>query len=164
VLTRWLTNTEGGTSVGIKAAWSPDSKRIAYIEGYGTPRLHALRLSDRRDEVIGHGRAPSWSPDSRRVAFLSHDRALAIVGAGGGPVKILDANAHDPYFFGAAWSPGGRWVAYRRDVSGDQLWLFRPTGKERRRLTSGVREQEIGPIYWAPDGETILYTHLISDD
>ena len=39
--------------------------------------------------------------------------------------------------------------------------ISRVGGAERRRLTRGKRSEEIGPIYWAPDGETILYTHSI---
>ena len=160
-LTPWRTNLNGGTSIGIKAAWSPDGTRIAYIEGYPLPRLHVLRLRDRKDTVIARGRAPVWSPGSRRIAFMSDDRELAVIDADGTHAHVVDPSASDPYFFGAHWSPHGRWIAYRRASDGDDLWIAHPDGTHRRHLTHGVANEEIGPIYWSRDGQTILYTHAV---
>jgi Tol biopolymer transport system component len=159
-LTPWRTNLSGGTSIGIKAAWSPDGERIAYIEGFPA-RLHVIRLRDGSDTAIARGRAPVWSPDGRRLAFIWNDRRLAVIGADGSHVQTVDSLAIDHYAFGAAWSPAGRQLAYRRSSVGDDLWIARPDGSRRRRLTRGVRDEEIGPIYWSRDGETILFTHFV---
>jgi Tol biopolymer transport system component len=159
-LTGWRRNLSGGTSIGVKASWSPDGTCIAYIEGFPVPRLHVLRLRDGRDRVIARGRAPVWSPDSQRIAFMRRDRELAVVNADGTNLRVVDAGASDSYFFGAAWSPRGSRIAYRRPSVGDDLWIARPDGTDRRRLTRGRRSEEIGPIYWSLDGQTILYTHI----
>lgn len=159
-LTGWRRNLSGGTSIGIKASWSPDGTRIAFIEGSPVPRLHVLRLRDGRDRVIARGRAPVWSPDSRRIAFMWRDRELAVVNTDGTDLHLVDGGASDPYFFGAAWSPRGRWIAYRRTSLGDDLWIAHLDGSDRQRLTRGRRGEKMGPIYWAPDGQTILYLHV----
>jgi Tol biopolymer transport system component len=160
-LTPWRTNLSGGTSIGIKASWSPDGARIAYIEGYPVPRLRAFHLGSGKDTVITRGRAPVWSPDGQRIAFSQRDRELAVIVADGTDLRVVDPRASDPYFFGAAWSPRGRSIAYRRPSAGDELWIAHPDGTHRRQLTRAALNEEIGPIYWAPDGQTILYTHLI---
>jgi|GEM_PF-5522618 len=160
-VTRWRTNLSGGTSLGIKAAWSPDGTRVAYIEGSPLPRLHVLRLRDGRDIVIARGRGPVWSPNGRQLAFLWRDRTVAVINADGTHVHVLDPAATDAYVFGVAWSPSGHWIAYRRSGVGDALWVAHADGSHRRLITRGVANEEIGPIYWSRDGETILYTHLI---
>jgi Tol biopolymer transport system component len=162
-LTKELVNVGGGTSDGIKAVWSPSGDRIVYMEGEPVPRLHVLRLRDARDVVIGRGRAPVWSADGKRVAFLLNGRYEAVVDATGKHLHTLDRRAKDPYGFGVAWSPRSTWLAYRRPSTGDDLWIARADGTSRRRLTRGVKSEEIGPIYWASDGQTILFTHLVSN-
>jgi len=160
-LTPWRTNLSGGTSIGIKASWSPDGSRIAYIEGTPLPRLHVLDVDTGNDRIIARGRAPVWSPDGHRIAFAWRDRTLAVIDVDGTNLHVVDPRARDPYFFGAAWSPRGHSIAYRLPFIGDELWMAHPDGTHRHRLTRAARNEEIGPIYWAPDGQTILYTHMI---
>jgi Tol biopolymer transport system component len=162
-LTKELVNVSGGTSDGIKAAWSPRGNRVVYMEGQPLPRLHVLRLSTGSDVVLGRGRGPVWSPDGKRIAFLLNGRYEAVIDATGKHLRTLDRHATDPYGFGVAWSPRGGWLAYRRPSIGDDLWIVRADGTNRRRLTQGVKSEEIGPIYWANDGQTILFTHLLSN-
>jgi len=162
-LTKELVNVSGGTSDGIKAAWSPRGDRVAYMEGEPLPRLHVLRLGNSSDVVIGRGRGPVWSPDGTRIAFLLDGRYEAVVDATGKHLHTLDRRGTDPYGFGVAWSPRGGWLAYRRPSIGDDLWIARADGTHKRRLTHGGKSEEIGPIYWANDGQTILFTHLVSN-
>jgi len=89
------------------------------------------------------------------------DRELAIVNADGTDLRFVDDGASDPYFFGAAWSPHGGRIAYRRPLSTTTSGSARPDGTNRQRLTRGKRSEEIGPIHWSRDGQTILYTHIV---
>jgi len=150
-----------------RSIWSPGGDRIEYAEGTATHRrLHVLRVSDGHDTVIAQGGAGVWSPDGRKLAFLWKGSTLTVVDADGRHLHVLDPRARDGYGFGVAWSSRGRWIAYRttddRGENGaDDLVIAHPDGTHRRQLVRGVENEEIGPIYWSRDGQTILYTHLV---
>lgn len=59
----------------------------------------------------------------------------------------------------ARWSPDGRLVAY---VAGGQLWLARPDGTERRKLTT-LSQGVSGPV-WAPTGDAIAVASGVYPD
>lgn len=151
-----------GTSLGIKAAWSPTDDRIAYVAG-APFAVHIVRLPDGRDLRLAPGRSPVWSPDGRRLVFTWDAHGVATINADGTHAHVLDPKAIDPYGFGAAWSPRGRSIAYPREgADGNyELASARPAGTHRRRLAHEVKNVEIGPIYWAVDGGTILYSRLL---
>jgi len=150
-----------------RSMWSPTGDRIVYSEGHWDQRrLHVLRLADGSDKVIAEGSTAVWSHDGTKLAFMWKNRELAVVDADGGHLHVLDPHATDSYLFGAAWSPGGRWIAYRttsnRGENGaDNLMLAYADGSHRRMLVRGDPNEEIGPIYWSLNGQTILYTHLV---
>jgi Tol biopolymer transport system component len=63
---------------------------------------------------------------------------------------------HDHHSFAPVWGLPG--IAYSRDccVRGD-IWLMRPNGTHRRRLTH--TEQGILPVDWSADGRRLLAMH-----
>jgi len=156
-----------GPSEMARSIWSPSGDRIAYTAGPGTRReVHVLRVADGLDTVIAQGSTAVWSPDGTKLAFMWKDRTLAVVDADGRHLHVLDPRADDGYGFGVSWSPRGRWIAYRttdgRGENGaDNLMIAHPDGTHRRRLVRGDDNEEIGPVYWSRNGQTILYTHLI---
>jgi TolB protein len=65
-----------------------------------------------------------------------------------------------------AWSPDGRWIAFRRkelagpaSTLGKQLWLIRGDGSEARALTSDPAFDHGQPV-WSPDGRYLLFHKL----
>ncbi|MBI3764522.1 MAG: PD40 domain-containing protein, partial [Chloroflexi bacterium] len=102
-------------------AWSPDGKKIAFVElkvENGEPSA-ALYTADRDGKNLVQAFSDPktvpfylyWSPDNRNVSFLSSNTGssglkLQLVPAGGGDAKTLDAG--QPYYW--SWSPNGRQV------------------------------------------------------
>jgi dipeptidyl-peptidase-4 len=106
--------------------WSPDSRRLAFLDAGGLWVIAAdgsmrKRLANSADD-------PQWSPDSTRIAYVHADDLFAVPAQGGAPARYsFDGSADtvngDPdwvyseeldmrHAFG--WSPDGRQLAYLR--------------------------------------------------
>jgi Tol biopolymer transport system component len=140
-----------------RLAWSPDSSRLVAVTGRG------LLVVDRRDRRVhslptpappGFSR-PSFSPDGSRVAFASGTAGsdVAVATLPDGPVVRV---THDHHSFAPVWGPPG--IAYSREccTRGD-IWLMRPDGTHRRRLTH--IDQGVVPVDWSADGRRLLAEH-----
>jgi hypothetical protein len=148
--TLWLSRADGTDPQPLaknatSAAWSPDSRRLAYSADDG---IHVLGAAG--DRIVGSGRGPvHWSPDGRTLAFVS----------GGGLVLRRDGTDRTlvpakPVAF--AWSPDGRLIAYG---TGDGISLVN-VASGRSRLVFGPKPGEYLPFWnvelaFAPSGRTL---------
>src|SRR5919198_5082760 len=55
---------------GTEPAWSPDSTRLAYLEGHA---IHVARPGGAQDDIVAEGIDPAWSPEGTRVAYATSD-------------------------------------------------------------------------------------------
>jgi TolB protein len=126
---------------------------------------HRVRLTWSRDSYL----RPAWSPDGRRIV-AEGGPGLVILSADGRllhriPVKGVPEDAH--------WSKDGTRIAYlelrcqdpagHEDPSCADLWITRPDGSGRHRLTASGVDASQGPssLYsWAPDGRSIVYVSV----
>jgi serine/threonine protein kinase len=148
-----------------RVAWSPDGRKLAYVDGIGGNRelfVIDLETSARRRMTFSPAVEddPSWSHDGTRLAFWS-DRSgrrqvytLSVSDPGRPWTKVTDApgGAVDP-----EWSPDDRYIAYTRDVGGDNsdIWIIDADGRHDRRLTSD-RAHEMDPG-WSHNGKWICF-------
>lgn len=106
----------GSESVISPLAWSPDSRRVAYID-YGNVRVAAADGSGDR-VLVPQATSPAWSSDGRlavidestiRADGLIH-LTLQLIGAGGERRTVFDAG--ERLSVGTPqWSPNGRLIA-----------------------------------------------------
>jgi len=137
--------------------WSPDSKRIAFMEfdDGGVPYHTVLNdsFSPRREEKTHYPRAGEPNPKVR----------FGVVASAGGPVQWLDLSDYSPDSFlisDAGWWPDGT-AAYCYVQNRTQTWLdllkFNP-GEEKGSTTRLFRDstkawiESPGPIHWLGDG------------
>jgi len=154
-------------------------------EGYlGTLHEHlwVFDLETRKGEALTSGafddRSPAWSPDGKQIAFVSNrapdpDRSgdsnvyviKALAGAKPQPVTVfLGPDGGRP-----AWSPDGQWIAY---LQGDEprfsayhlnkLAVVPAAGGPARVLTLGLDRAVEGPVWWSPDGLSLIF--VVEDD
>ena len=136
---------------------SPDGKLVAF----GQENALWVRGLDPKAEprkVINLG-APytggpaAWSPDGKQI-IINHASALR-VNIDGTAGERLGVSPQD---FAVDWSSDGRWLlttSTRGGMFGWQLYVMRPDGTDRRRITDGGN-----PFYarFSPDGRRVVYS------
>ncbi len=116
-------------------------------------------------DLPGHIEGAALSPDGGRIAF-TYDTGDADAGKRTTQIYIVDlatgqrraltsepAGSYDP-----AWSPDGRWIAFvSRAEGGTNIWIIRPDGSDRRRLSAGGADRGTA---WSPDGDRLAFLRL----
>jgi len=130
------------------------------------------------------GKSPvTISPDGRRVAFQlrqadpatnSYCQALFVLDlrAGSSPMLVDGGGELITYVFQdlrgvvytsgipdvvvPAWSPDGRWIAYRKRIDGrTQAWLVRADGGDAHVVID--RPEDVEAVGWSADGKSLLF-------
>ena len=147
-------------------AWSPDSRRIAYVSFEGNRSsifVQTLRTGNRiqvssRSGVNG---APSFSPDGRKLAVTLSDAE------GNLDIYTIDINSrqakrittHRAIDTEGSWSPDGRYIYFTSDRSGGpQIYRVSANGGTAERMT--FEGSYNARPRMSPDGEKLAMVHL----
>ncbi len=124
-------------------AWSPDSRRLAYVSFEGSRSsifVQTLRTGNRLrvSNEPGINGAPAFSPDGRKLV-------VTLGGVDGNPdIHVLDLNArqkqrlttHRAIDTEGSWSPDGRFIYFTSDRSGGpQIYRVSATGGTPERIS-----------------------------
>jgi len=114
----------------------------------------------------GSETSPTFSPDGMRVAFVwngekEENSDIYVKSVDSAAVARLTSDRAEDQF--PAWSPDGRWIAFRRS-SGNQnaIYVISPGGGAERKLAD-VRGLLTG-VSWSPDGKWLAAGELGFDD
>jgi len=149
--------------------WSPDGRRVAYVQGTA---LYVAELATGSREAIATARkastpdgaggpGPTWSPDGATLAFACANDFLCLISADGGELRRVSPGRPGFDFAGPEWAPSGPWIAYgykRNTVSPANLFVVRADGTGRRQLTDTTGTIGAWNPVWAPDASSLLYT------
>lgn len=144
--------------------WSPDGKRLAFVQGdrRGNSDIMTLDLATGRARRLTDGNGintePSWNPQGTQLAFTS-DRE-------GGPQVFLMQDdgsnlrrltGEGLYNASPAWSPNGAMVAYVSRFEGKfDLFVYKLGEGKAYQITTGVSTSE-SPA-WSPDERRLVFT------
>jgi Tol biopolymer transport system component len=95
-------------SVPYTLAWSPDGRRLAFVDEEGLHVASASGRTIRRLPPKGAA-SPTWSPDSRWLAVVSGDDVV-LVAADGSSSRLVTARVPRPWgarYGAASWRPKG---------------------------------------------------------
>jgi len=164
--------------------WSPDGKRILFVRRFPGPGyeswLYAVPSAGGAPVRVGSGRFVStagWSPDGSRLVVSMAKAVVAgsvveplyVTNAEG---KVLRRLTHGHFRDEEpAWSPDGRWIAFRRlgvgkahvvglgvqqDIVNRGIYLVRPDGSGLHRLEPG---DDDAPS-WSLDSRHLVVSHF----
>lgn len=156
--------TSGGSGMVSSPVWSPDGKRLAFVEGdrRGNTDILVLDIASGRVRRLTDGNGintePSWNPSGTQIAFTS-DRE-------GGPQVFLMQDdgsnlrrltSEGLYNASPAWSPNGAMVAYASRFEGKfDLFIYKLGEGKAYQITTGVSTSE-SPS-WSPDERRLVFT------
>jgi TolB protein len=147
-------------------AWSPDSRRLAYVSfenNRSSIWVQTLRTGNRIQvsNKPGINGAPAFSPDGRKLV-------LTLGGLDGNlDIHVLDLSSrqtrrlttHRAIDTEGSWSPDGRYIYFTSDRSGGpQIYRVAATGGSPERITfeGGYNARP----RMSPDGERLAMVHL----
>lgn len=156
--------TSGSGGMVSSPAWSPDGKRLAFVQGdrRGNSDILTLDLATGRARRLTDGNGintePSWNPNGNQLAFTS-DRE-------GGPQVFLMQDdgsnlrrltGEGSYNASPSWSPNGAMVAYVSRFEGKfDLFVYKLGEGKAYQITTGVSTSE-SPA-WSPDERRLVFT------
>ncbi|MCC6532017.1 MAG: PD40 domain-containing protein [Burkholderiales bacterium] len=142
--------------------WSPDSKRLIYLESSGvTLNIHSVAFDGSEpkkltDNVYSNA-SPVWSPDGKRIAFVSSREAdtraerargdIYVMNADGSESINLTRNAHEDNY--PAWSADGRtiyFVSLRDGTAQIYAVAAEPAASDRRLTRNSGHDLMIRPV------------------
>ena len=155
-------------------AWSPDGKRIAFVDRRGfLGSLFVMNADGTRKHRVIEGwfdaSWPSWSPDGRRIAFHhrrgtpSRPAGTYVVDVDGTGLRRVVTGGFQP-----AWSPRGKRIAFTKGGYQNSIFTVSPDGRDVRLVAKPPYGEpgEGGTEYcnsylaptWSPDGERVAFS------
>ncbi len=156
--------TGGSGGMLSSPVWSPDGKRLAFVQGdrRGNSDIMTLDLASGRARRLTDGNGintePTWNPNGNQLAFTS-DRE------GGPQVYLMQEDGSNLrrltgeglYNASPTWSPNGAMVAYVSRFEGKfDLFIYKLGEGKAYQITTGVSTSE-SPA-WSPDERRLVFT------
>jgi dipeptidyl aminopeptidase/acylaminoacyl peptidase len=144
---------------GVRPAWSPDGRQLAFACSTGIYTMTS-RGTDIRRIPTGDLRPgwPTWSPDGRRVAFAAYtptSNSIYVSRLDGSRRIRVASNGEKP-----DWSPDGKTIAYR---AADGIRFVTPAGLDVTPVGADGARTSLRPRgipSWSLDGSTVAISTL----
>ena len=156
-------------------SWSPDGKRLAYIQSVDESDLGALRIAplqgiqEQLPVIADTYQSPHWSPDGDLIAFGAFDPRtdsvgqLTVIRPDGSQPRLL---ARDARLGVQPWSPDGKQLIFAllsrpESLIGDDIYVIGADGRGRRRVVenpppSNLTIAEVDAA-WSADGSAVAH-------
>lgn len=152
-------------------AWSPDSKRLAYVsDREGPGHLYLYDFAKETETALTTGplqdSRPVWSPDGKSIAYFRDGREIHVLKPDTGAdltvvskkLRTLSPPYREDGASAVVWSPDGVWLAFFNIESRgfSNVAVVPATGGEEKALSFLSNASGDG-IVWSPDRSYILF-------
>jgi serine/threonine-protein kinase len=141
---------------GLNAVWSPDGRELAFVRWMAESPIYTVPSSGNgvAQRTSANGFPHDWSAPGE-LLFSTETMDIRALPIAGGDARDVVATSDDE--FDAALSPGGRWIAYVTDRTGQpEVWVQSysdPAAAPPVRVSgSGGYEPR-----WSADGKELFY-------
>ena len=140
-----------GQALG-EVTWSPDAKRLAYVDGSGLFSTAVSRVRPRRVLSAKEVYEPDWSPRGAVIAFVrtpgsTNDGSVQVVGVDGRGLRTI-ARGRQPDI-----SPDGARIAFARR---GEIYVTSLRGGSPRLVVTQAQHPR-----WSPDGRFLAFTRAV---
>ncbi|HKD06720.1 MAG TPA: protein kinase, partial [Bryobacteraceae bacterium] len=134
-----------------------------------SPQFANLRIQPLTSQA-GWEASPAFSPDGKSIAFTWTERLdippqLYVKQLNdSGPVKLTDS--HSEGIIGPlAWSPDGKWIAFKREykVSSGALFAIPSSGGKEKKILDVKNPYLSTLIDWSPDGLQLAFSEKVPE-
>jgi Tol biopolymer transport system component len=164
---KYLTQLTFGAAADSQPAWSPDGKKLAWVEAAnGISQIYVMNPDGSGKTNLSHSntrdRLPVWSPNGSRILFerrvvtlmLKTYWEIYVMNADGSAQLNLSQHAANDQH--ARWSPSGSEVVFMSQRDGNmEVYRVSAKGTGLLRLTQNALEDDAPD--WSPDGQTIAF-------
>jgi len=162
-LAQRITETPGAES---DLAWSPDSRRLAYVSERGrASQVMEYDFATQKERPLTQASdfdaVPTWSPDGKLLAYVHGTRQIRVIalGAGGRDTLLFEGALDRNDGSKIAWSPDSKWLAFgvTDRKSFRNVWVVPATGGEARPISFLANGSTSDQIAWSADGKYIVF-------
>jgi Tol biopolymer transport system component len=150
LLTRKVARVGSPAQFNNEPSLSRDGRRVAWWAGPSGGVWVAPVSSGAARRLVAAGSCPLWSPNGRAIAYLTFGKRgqdLHVIGAAGGPSKLLAARAGGCGTF--AWSPDSKTIAFT-----PQRIATVSVATKRVTRSAGLG-RVVGGLAWSHDGSEL---------
>ena len=155
-------------------AWSPDGKKIAYIQldretkrtAVYTAKADGTSVTRVVEMEKADGEDPVWSPDGTEIAYVVEDeihwasRQIRFINLKTHKQEtlLLDGNQR---MWQPAWSPDGNKIAFvwhRPELAQQSIFIVNRDGSGLQRIVDVIVVMRTKALTWSPSGDELVYS------
>jgi Tol biopolymer transport system component len=147
-------------------AWSPDSRRIAYVSDRDqSPHIFLYDFATNAETQLtraSHETTPQFSPDGKMLAFERDAKQLCLLDLEAKQERVLAEGVFETPPLASArpyvWSPDSRWIAFMTPGTKafKNVHVVAAAGGASRQVSFLANSFSSG-VSWSPDGSFLLF-------
>lgn len=150
-------------------AWSPDGRRLAYINKQQQLVVTNFRSGERKyiTHIEGSStHSPAWSADGSRLVFVRNkslpdsitESAIFTSKPNGKAETNITGWSRTSTYSSPSWSPDASRLVYEKRTNGQRAIFIKNLIVQHERLVTTLSDDVDSHVTWSPNGQKLLYS------